>query len=287
MTRKMILNITSTKKKDVMQPAAAISPLGAPQTPVQGTPVYFAPNTSTTDANSPPNVVLWCATGRSQAASTVTADLYIGDEATRTHTTCFIRGLKERLHLQTNDPTCWLWRRIIFRMRAQYATIPGVAVSLPSFYTQDVANNYYPTYISPNGYQRAVSLVPGTRSSGTTYDLFEVLFAGQNASDWSDPLDAPVDKRRVDLYSDKYWKIQSGNAVGVERIIKRWYPVNKNLVYNDDQAGGIEVSSTFSVGDKRGMGDLWVCDIVRSAYGAPSTARLAAHYESTLYWHEK
>lgn len=290
MSRKQILDITSTKKRDVMQPAAAINISGAPITPVQQLPVYFAPNTSTTDANSPPNVVLWCPTARTMSTGNATsADVYTGVEATRTSTTCFIRGLKERIHIQTNDPTCWLWRRIVFRMRTQEQASPGTnpTSGIPSYYATDVANNFYPFYQSTNGFQRAVSLVPGNRSSGTQYDLFEVLFRGQNASDWSDPMDAPVDTRRVDLCSDKTMRIASGNAVGVEKIVRRWYPMNKNLVYNDDQTGGFETQSVYSVGDKRGMGDLWVCDLIRSSYGSPATARLAAHFESTLYWHEK
>ena len=74
----------------------------------------------------------------------------------------------------------------------------------------------------------------GTTQAGQWVDLFE----GAGNVDWADVNSAKVDTRRIDLHYDKTITINSGNSSGVFRTYRRWHPMNKNLVYDDDQDGG-------------------------------------------------
>jgi len=96
-----------------------------------------------------------------------------------------------------------------------------------------------------------------------------------------------VDTRRVDLKFDKVYRISSGNANGVFRERKLWHPMNKNLVYDDDESGAGENGGTFSVNDKRGMGDYFIVDIFQPGTGATATDYLQVTSATSLYWHEK
>lgn len=114
-----------------------------------------------------------------------------------------------------------------------------------------------------------------------------LLFKGAYNTDWNDIILAPVDTTRVDLKYDKTWTICSGNTSGAIKERKLWHPMNKNLVYNDDENGEGEDTSYFSVGDKRGMGDYYVLDVFQAGTGASASDLLNVFSNSTLYWHEK
>ena len=114
-----------------------------------------------------------------------------------------------------------------------------------------------------------------------------MLFRGEQNRDWSDPITAAIDTSRVDLKSDKLVVIKSGNQFGTNRSAKYWYPANKNLVYNDDEAGLAEFSQAYSVNDKRGMGNMHVVDLFIPGTGAGTADLLKLTSTSTLYWHEK
>jgi len=95
-----------------------------------------------------------------------------------------------------------------------------------------------------------------------------------------------VDTTRVDLKFDRKRMIRSGNAQAVKRTLKHWHPMNKNLVYDDEEVGNSEGTFANSVRDKRGMGDYYVLDMFKSV-GPTTTGILSFSAESCLYWHEK
>lgn len=213
---------------------------------------------------------VWCATARdlTQPNSVVNS---IVDEAGRTATTCYMRGLKEKITFSTNDATPWLWRRIVF-----YSKNPFMRTS-----TSGAGNTFAPYQENSAGFARVVN----QPVVGGTYD--DVIWKGQIGVDWDDFMTAPVDTRRLDLQSDKTVTIAPGAQGGVYKSFTRWHPINKNLVYDDEENGPIEATSVFSVLDKRGCGDMYVIDIFKPGAGLQSTSVLYFKPEATLYWHEK
>jgi len=277
--KKRILNITSRKKRDAMLTWSNTQTTGElqPNGPVAG-PAYVS-------GQNPFTVFIWDATARrmTQAGG---GSATIVQEAMRTSPTCYMRGLSEHLRIQTNSPAPWIWRRICFKTKDDrfIASDPGDTASGPqryvSFYENTVVGYTRQFYqLSGNG---------GTNRTTATYNnILDVLFKGAQGIDFVDFTLAHVDTRRVDLAYDKVTKLASGNDSGVLREFKRWHPMNKNLVYDDDEQGEIEVSSAYSVNDKRGMGNYMVMDIFAPGLGATDNDKLAISSNASLYWHEK
>lgn len=137
-----------------------------------------------------------------------------------------------------------------------------------------------------NGWVRQLANLRGTaiENSFTTH-----VFRGTRNVDWSDFHTAKVDTGRITVKSDRKTLLYSGNDTGIARVYNRWYPMNKNLLYNNDENGEAENNTVVSVTSKQGMGDYFVMDFfdcVNPAGGTDqSILRWTAH--STLYWHEK
>lgn len=195
-------------------------------------------------------------------------------ESTRGATTCYMRGLKEKITLTSNDGCPWLWRRVVFYSRD--ATLRNA-----NLIAGDTV--YRPYFYGTSGYQRVVN----QPVIGGPYD--DRIWKGTAGQDWSDFLDAVVDTRRVDLVYDKTVSLNPGSQQGFNRSFTRWHPMNKNLVYDDDESGGKEATNYWSVTDKQGMGDCYVVDIFQSGAGrAPNNdSQLYFRPEATLYWHER
>lgn len=206
----------------------------------------------------------------------------VGQEAARTSTTCFYRGFAENIRIQTSSSQPWIWRRICFKYRDNNSAFYSAANS-----DTPLQNANLPYYENTNGMNR-LWLNQNVNGVGNTISAeYGVLFKGIRFTDWSDPITAAVDNRRVDIAYDRTRIIQSGNANGVIRDFKMWHPMNKNLVYDDDESGDVEQTSFYSVGDKRGMGDYFVVDIVSGGAGATSTDLIQFNSNASLYWHEK
>lgn len=194
--------------------------------------------------------------------------------ATRNSTNCYMVGLKERIEVQVNTGCPWQWRRICFTAKGQ---VPGLTAT----------TTMYPFSETSDGIVRVVNHLPGNRNTGAQYSLYEILFKGQNASDWSDVMTAKVDNSRVTVKYDRVRTIASGNEDGVIRSYNHWHPMRKSLVYNDDEVGSTTKPSYTSTLGKAGMGDYYVVDLFRSRYGASTNDQLLFQPQATLYWHEK
>lgn len=265
MTKKQILNITSFKKKDKMRVVAV--------------PVYGQAGTKGNNLNLPVtpandvtgqriNMMPFTCTAR----TSITNIRY--NEADRSATTCYMRGYHENLRLVTPDANEWVWRRICFTYRG-----PNI---------NSLGNAYY--YDSTGVYRYAYNASDDPGSQSTLYQqrLYTVLFLGAYQQDWDDPMVAPLDSRRIDIKMDRTRYIRSGNDFPVEKIHKDWLPMNKNLVYDDDQIGPQDASTAYSVSDKRGMGDYYIIDLVRCTNpNATAANKLFFQPSGTLYWHEK
>lgn len=212
---------------------------------------------------------LWCATARTIVSSNAT-------DSARSTLTPYMVGLRENIEIQINSGTPWQWRRICFRTKRNMTAALGAADS-GDFYTP----------LSDGSARRTVAQLSGNRNAGQQYALFELIFQGQNSSDWVDPMVAKTDSVRLTVVYDKVRTISSGNEQGVIRKFKKWHPMHKTLVYNGDEISGNVLSGDFSTQDPPGMGDYYVLDLFRARYGAAASNVLTFSPQATLYWHEK
>jgi len=274
MSRKRILNITTVKKRDNMMPYTnMITPQGTPDGTYVAQAAIIGGQTSGDVNVNHPRCILWRPTGRDVTTNTGTVLPRVVESA-RTSSTPYMVGLREIVELQSGNGVPWQWRRICFTFKG---SLPG-SQDTPSFRLQWETNS---------GWMRAVNQVTGDRNSGAQYELYRYLFAGQNASDWNDPMVAKLDYTRVTVKYDKLRSIGVGNESGFIRRYKHYHPMNATLAYDDDENGQNIEPATYSVQSKVGMGDYYVMDLFRSRFAAGTDAALVFNPSATLYWHEK
>lgn len=266
MSRRSILNMTSRKKRDTMQNYTNI--LATSQ--AGGTQYNTSP--SVINGSVPvPYPVVWVATGRQMDLSSTGGRGNTTDEATRTSTSTYMRGLSEKIEIQVVDGLPWQWRRICF-------TYKGINNLLPS------TTGFRTATLSSVGVVRTSNMVPNDTYLGTLEGL---IFRGKKFNDWSDAMTAPLDTSRITVKYDKTRTIASNNEDGCIRKFSLWHPMNKSLVYDDDENGGDEDVQYFSVQSKIGMGDYIVVDYFRPRSGATTTNQISFNPTASLYWHEK
>lgn len=266
MSKKRILNATSTKKRNTMLSWSNTTSSGASQTVGVGSGIVTA---------STSGIFVWCPT-----AQQFNSDSLSRNQASRSATTCYMVGLKENIRIQTSSGVPWFHRRICVTLRGTNyfnVTAPG---DTPVQTTQ-------PYVSTSNGYERLWLNGYVNGQPQTISGQFGLLFRGIQGQDWNDPITAAMDTTRVDVKFDKTWKIQSGNNNGIVRERKMWHKMGHNIVYDDDESGSSEQTSVYSVDSKQGMGDYFVIDIIQSGLGGTSSDLLSINATSTLYWHEK
>lgn len=224
-------------------------------------------------------ISLWCATARTLGNAAQAVPNY-SDNADRMSQTAYMRGLSEKINVQTNSGLPWQWRRICFCLRKSEAWQTTSTADTPT-------QTWVPYADSSLGMARLWFDEQLNNQPVTLDSQFATLFKGQRNQDWNNFITAQVDTARVDLKFDKTWNIGSGNTIGTLREHKLWHPMNKNLTYNDDEQGITEAGQYFSVQDKRGMGDYYVMDIIVPASFGTNQDVLSIGSTSRLYWHER
>jgi len=269
MSRKSILNATSRKKRNAMMTYSNTNATDGSTRAVGPLPL------TVNGING--GRVLWCATAQDLTYGTDLAK--VGQDASRTSQTCYMRGLSEHIRLQTSSSISWLHRRICFTYKGPLFTQSSTADSP----TQPVF-----TYLeNSQGIQRLAFNANINNMTNTINNNDGIIFKGASGVDWNDPILAVVDTRRVTVKFDKTWTIRSGNERGIMTERKLWHPMNQNIVYDDDETGGTEQTSFLSVDSKAGMGDYYVYDIITAGSAATSSDLLVMNFSSNLYWHEK
>lgn len=207
----------------------------------------------------------------------------VAQQAVRTSTTAYMKGFSENIRIQTSSGIPWFWRRITFCSKR-----PQIFNQFQASDTPTQTNSGNPAFVdTSNGLERLYFNLIVNSSDNTLGAIYNLLFKGARGKDWTDVLTAPVDTSRVDLKSDWSTTIKSGNASGTVRDFKKWYPMNRNIVYDDDESGDLETASYTSVQDKKGMGDYYIMDFFYTGTGGSTTDYLQLTSTSTMYWHEK
>lgn len=261
--RKRVLNLVSRKKRDDMISYTNIILGTSPSNSFATGPAFLQGGRT--------YVIPWICTARSLRAADNTNNT-IAERAARTATDCYMRGLAERIQVQTSSGAPWQWRRMVFCYR-RADLINQVNSQTP------LASN------TTSGIVRTVmDALPNTNLAQA---LLQLVFQGTQSVDWSSLFTAKMDTNNVDVKYDKTRIIRSGNASGVMKCFKMWHPMNKNLRYADDELADTEVPSLFSTGGRAGMGDMYVVDIISAGTGSTSADQMSFEPSATLYWHEK
>lgn len=227
------------------------------------------------------NMVIWSPTARSLVTGGITNT--VSDISDRTATTCYMRGLSEKIRIQTNSSAPWLWRRVCFTTKDDIFTtkVNGDQTPLTSY------SPWFDSGTSNIGLTRHWFNL-AQNNTPNTIDVFTgIIFKGTQGKDWADSITAPLDTSRITVKSDTTKTIQSGNERGVIREMKRWYPMNSNMVYDDDENGAAETTKYTSTQAKPGMGDYYIIDFFVSGGQSTTNDRLNINATSSLYWHEK
>lgn len=263
MSKRRILEMTSVKHRDTML-CYSNTVAGTPQ---GGTTYSVTDATLTGDQFY---IFPWIATAR-VGVKYSGSSAYPTENATRQSQTCFMRGLKENIEIQTNSGLSWQWRRICFTMKG-------------SRINQNDRNGLRFSLQTAQGMVRVVNSIVGDSSLG---DFSTLLFKGVKDKDWNNYVTAPLDNSRVTVKFDKTRTITTGNTYGVMRKYRFWHPMNKNLTFDDDENGDIADLSRYSTVAKQGMGDYYVVDIFTPGFGGVASDKLIFGPNATLYWAEK
>lgn len=266
MTKKRILNLTSQKKYDTMAPNISYP---ASSAAIGILPVPPAVNTW----------ILWSPTGRDMRE--IQPDDKVGVPSGRNATTCFVRGVKEKWTVLTQNGSPWRWRRIVFTAKGQ--------LPLGEEFEGDRSISVITDTEGRQTYYRNMAPLP----TGSLGPLADVLFRGTNDrtgafgfQDWNDVMTAPVDTTRFKVLENKVRHIRCGNDAGVAKNISTWTPVNKNIVYGDEEVGGQVTTSAKSTIGRPGIGDIYFLDILSPQEGSGGE-NMGLSCTSTVYWHEK
>lgn len=268
-SRRRILNVTSVKKRDNMLSAVFM-------------PGTSRPTLGAITATSGGFRSLFCPTAR-QLAPGVDAGMSM-----RQSQTTYAVGYKERLQVDVSGGGVWKWRRIVFAYKGGNALWRGTDTEdwTEPFFSKSVKSEPNdPTPLAPD--MARVIAVPTNKQHLAIRDL---LWDGSEGLDWASEFTAKVDTKRVRLLSDKTYSFNPGNESGTSRSYNLWYPLRKNIVYDDTEIGGnaFGVGSVTSVQSKLGLGDVYIYDIVENMVKSKDTGEAFRFSpEGTYYWHER
>lgn len=255
--------MTSTKKKDNMVSYSNT----VPATPQGGT-TYS--NAAATLIGGVTYIFPWVASARVGADQTGALAVPI-EQASRSASVCYMKGLKEKVQIQTSSGLPWQWRRVCFTLKGTVLTATD-------------ASGYRFSLLTSSGMVRVVNSVEGNNAGAT---ILNTIFDGSNGLDWINIFNAKLDSDVISVKYDKTRIIQSGNASGVLRNYNLWHPMNKNLHFNDEESGDGQITNRYSAFGKKGMGDYYVVDFIKAGTGAGASDLMSFEPEATLYWHEK
>jgi hypothetical protein len=271
LTNRKLKDIVSRKKRDTMcgwsPHDSANNPL---PTPVRGLEFGHRPN-----ASDNPHFNLWCASYRQLGIAAF--------DTTRNTQRVFVKGLKDTYRLEIQNAP-WEWRRLVFSTHTRY--VGGNAQSATY-----LPNNSFGAKVAANSRVVGQGTEPGQpainlEGTSTGIDAFDDIFRGQRGVDWNSYFTAPPDTNLIKVFSDKKFRIASGNESGAAKVKKFYTPINKTIVYDDEEQGTDQVTNGW-VSQACKTGNIYVLDMFWNETGADTTfANMRWNAEATFYWHE-
>lgn len=200
-------------------------------------------------------------------------------ESTRARQQTFSVGYKERVQIDCYGGGVWKWRRVVFSLK-------GTALFEDP--NEEWNDPYLDRSTDPEGCDMVRLINQPTANQSSLIRSF--LWDGTENVDWTSEFTAKVDTSRVTPHYDRTYTFNPRNESGFSRTFRMWHPTRKNLIYSEDEEGGLPNGQGWylSTPGRPGMGDLYVYDImylvVQSAAGG---ATAAFQPEGTYYWHER
>lgn len=255
MTSRRVRDIASRKKYDTIFGATSNEPSATGQaTLVAGTNYY-----------------LWCPTWRQRRPSST-------DEHVRANQEVYMRGIKDRVMVSATFSL--VHRRVCFWSHRRIEDARPFVMENP-----DV--------IDAPPYQRRnlVALYPNLDE-----ELFEYLFKGTVGFDYSENSrwDTPLDNKRLKVVYDHQYTItpnyapNEGAQFGKTLTRKFWHPINRKIMYDDDEEGADVSGSGWSANTPESLGNYYVLDIFSTGQWIEGSTDTVGTFmpESTTYWHE-
>lgn len=277
MGRKRILDITSVKKKDHMRV------VGVSERPGAVEPFAVFANTY--------NACLYAPTVRARN------DRASPDMPARTSKEVYWKGYKDELVIQsaTSDP--WEWRRIVFSVKGgpdatgvevgafsplEFNDIGGVPSLEPASTTGTIQNPAGLIGIT-RAARKMLALTPAA-IQGFTGGLFKGINQIDFNTGYGQMLTSAVDKENIHIHSDVTRSIRSGNDSGVLKKFKIYHPLEKKMVYADQESGSLLTQTSFAASNSP-LGDVYIFDLFVQLQGAPGSLTVSG--QGTAYWHER
>lgn len=258
MTRRQVLNTTSIKKRDNMQPVLVTDDLSA-QSPgpvtMTGDNLYgflFSPSARRAKLND--------------------------SQYVRNASNTFCKGYAEKCVFESNGGSDWLWRRICFTTKD-----PTVQASFPAF-TLDLES-------TTNGQMRTLwnFLNGSTDANFAATTLDSLIFQGVKGVDWTDRFNARLNPRFITPITDRTRTLTGNSGHGHFFSHKNWWGINKRIQYRDHEDGsetGYKAEEPWSTNGKPGVGNLFVLDFFAEAAGQAADEIIYLPH-GTYYWHER
>jgi len=255
MTTRRVRDIASRKKYDTI--------FGATQNSVQ--------SLGRVNLVSGTNYFMWCPTWRQRRTAST-------DEHVRANQEVFMRGIKDRIMVSATFSL--IHRRVCFWSHRRIDDARPFVMENP-----DV--------IDAPPYQRRnlVALYPNLDE-----EIFEYLFKGTVGFDYSENSrwDTPLDNKRVKVVYDKQYTITpnyaapDGAQFGKTITRKLWHPINRKVLYDDDEEGADVNGSGWSAQTPESLGNYYVFDIFSTGQAVEGSTDQVGSFmpESTTYWHE-
>lgn len=283
--KKAVLNTTCVKKRDRMISYSNTSPLGnsTPTDTIRGNVHVRGGTAGVSTGNGA--LFIWSPTARPINDNT-------NSENTRASRDVYHKGYLERLLVETNSGAPFFWRRIVVESKApfQFSYSADTTIDPPPRIDFD------PWLDNPGGgmarfwYNQFGNKSDPSDNRISTYiaDMYGQLFAGAANIDWHDTQTAKVDTDRFTLKYDRVRIIRSGNAEGAVSRFNFYLPMEATMYYDHDETGGgTSIQSYQATQAKKGMGNLYIIDIIEGGFSSDDTDVLRITPESCAYWHER
>lgn len=199
-------------------------------------------------------------------------------ESGRARQQVFAVGYKERCQVDILGGGVWKWRRLVFTFKGQ-SLFDGDVTWTEPFFNKST---------DPAGSDMTRLIAQPTTDQHTL--IKSILWDGVENVDWSSEFTAKVDTSRITPRYDRTVTFNPRNESGFSRTFRMWHPIRKNIMYDDDENGGVSAAggAYWSTEGKPGLGDVYVYDICYLAVPASTgTAALTFNPEGTFYWHER
>lgn len=192
----------------------------------------------------------------------------------RERQTTFARGYKEVTTIRLLGQYAFRRRRIVFAVKG-FADMLG---------RNPIWQDSFAWLTNSNGNVRQFASLP----SILIQLIQSYVFKGAASVDWFSVFNAKPDTQYLKILSDKTTNYNTyGSTTGRIFRHKEWYPMNKNITYDDDEAGVTESTNPWSVGAGNSMGDVFIWDLYQSINTGTSNDVLVVNNEGTYYWHER